>query len=389
MKKNYKILIRILPFLFIGFIWLPMLNGVLHIIPEIKNTENRKLAEKPIFNISLLDPFPKDYTNYFEDNISFRAYYITLNSLYNYFFLKKSVVEKKVVIGNQGWLYRNNNALPVKAKKDTFDLKQISNFKKEIKSRTNYYKKLGIKYYLFIVPNKATIYPEFVAKRFQNKDGLESYNRVEHLMSELEKDSIVNAYYLKDLLFEKKQTHQVFYKKDHHWNAYGALFGAGYILEKIKSDFSDIKNYSFIENYNDSLVQKKYGNLSHTIGLQEILNEDFYILTPKKEFKLPLYVKGKKRKYKAPDGFAYPWEYKKATEIEGSKAPKILVIRDSFTNAMIPFLSNSFSDALYIWDAWDYQWNKTIVKEEKPDIVVNIIIEQNINKLVLKSDIKY
>jgi alginate O-acetyltransferase complex protein AlgJ len=386
MRGKYKIVRNFLPGIFILLLVFPKIQDYITVIPETRNTENRKMATNPEFDFENRDVYPSQYADYFEDNFSLRNQLLLVNNLYNYFILDKSIAEKKVVIGKNGWLFKNNNAFPKNAINDAYSDIEARELVQEFEERTNYYKSLGAKYYVFIVPNKATIYPEYVKDRYNIVDSIEIRNRMDRFMSYLNNHSeIDNVYYLKDYLLSKKDLHQLFYKKDHHWNNIGALYATDFINHVISNDFNKIKNTSKIENYTIEVKQEHLGNLAHTLGIQYALFEDVYYLHPNEG--VELWEKGLDRKYKPTKGFAYPWEYQKSTIVKNDSLPKALIIRDSFTNALIPFLSNDFRDALYIWDAWHYGWNKEIFENEKPDIVINIMVEEHLYHMVKFSDL--
>jgi alginate O-acetyltransferase complex protein AlgJ len=57
---------------------------------------------------------------------------------------------------------------------------------------------------------------------------------------------------------------------------------------------------------------------------------------------------------------------------------KVLIFRDSFTTAMLPYLKESFGEVLFIWDD---KLNKKLIEQEKPDIMIQIIVERTIDQL--------
>lgn len=57
---------------------------------------------------------------------------------------------------------------------------------------------------------------------------------------------------------------------------------------------------------------------------------------------------------------------------------KALIFRDSFSDAMIKFLKHSFGETVFIWH---YTLDKELIEKEKPDIVIQIIVERNIEQL--------
>jgi len=83
--------------LFLGIILICFLNDVFRFykVPEISPTENRKLASKPIFDFSLLDPYPKNYENYFNDQFPFRQDLSLINTLICFFLFSSVPITKR------------------------------------------------------------------------------------------------------------------------------------------------------------------------------------------------------------------------------------------------------------------------------------------------------
>jgi hypothetical protein len=52
-----------------------------------------------------------------------------------------------------------------------------------------------------------------------------------------------------------------------------------------------------------------------------------------------------------------------------------VIYRDSFTNALIPFLSEHFSRAVYLWE---YDVDPALIAAERPDIVIMEVVGRRI-----------
>lgn len=61
--------------------------------------------------------------------------------------------------------------------------------------------------------------------------------------------------------------------------------------------------------------------------------------------------------------------------------PKAVIFRDSYTTNMITYLSENFSRIVFNKE-WDFNFNKPLVTSEKPDIVLYIIVERNLDELL-------
>ena len=120
------------------------------------------------------------------------------------------------------------------------------------------------------------------------------------------------------------------------------------------------------------------GNLANMIGLDHLLKETNYTF----EVKNKKATDAPKQNYKPISGFAYPNEYETVSEIKNSNLSKALIIRDSYINAMMPYLNESFSKSSYIFDAWQYKLNDEILKNESPDIFILEIYEPHISNIL-------
>ena len=68
-------------------------------------------------------------------------------------------------------------------------------------------------------------------------------------------------------------------------------------------------------------------------------------------------------------------EARLVTEIDDPSLPRAVSYRDSFTNALIPFLSEHFSRAVYLWE---YDVDPALIAAERPDIVIMEVVGRRI-----------
>jgi hypothetical protein len=79
------------------------------------------------------------------------------------------------------------------------------------------------------------------------------------------------------------------------------------------------------------------------------------------------------------EGFGYLSEYEKRFANKKSKSGlRILIIRDSFGDHLVPFISEIFDESVFIFDGWRYELNDSIVEIVKPDIVIYLGLETHI-----------
>ena len=111
--------------------------------------------------------------------------------------------------------------------------------------------------------------------------------------------------------------------------------------------------------------------------------EDLYEIDQSPVFENECAKEFKKYGFPPTKGFPYPWTYEKRyVNKEDTSGLRILVIRDSFGHQIIPFLKESFSESVFIFDAWQYKLNEQIIEVVKPDIVVFLTVETHLEKFI-------
>ena len=64
-----------------------------------------------------------------------------------------------------------------------------------------------------------------------------------------------------------------------------------------------------------------------------------------------------------------------ATEIPGSRLPRAVILRDSFVSRLVPFLSEHFSRAVYLWQN---DFDAEVMRTEHPDVVIQEIVGRHL-----------
>lgn len=379
--KNYRIKYYLLPALFLAFLLFPFLNDEFQFFDPGETNEKRELAEKPDIKYDSIDLFPPAYDAYLSDHFNLRNFYIKWHSYVDYKFLNKSSYPDLVVVGKKGWLYYNEGLFPVDWKNNFFSNQEMQQFSNLIQKRTEYYKNLGADYYIFIIPSKQTVYSEFLPGWLDLKDTDEAQNRIDHLLDYYNNTTdLKNVFYLRQPLLEQKREGLLYKKLDHHWNKLGSFYAASFILDKISEDYPEVKNVLNFDNFELSFEESTSNDLSGMLGIGNLVSDDIPKTTPvNPDLKIE---NGVLRNYTSPPFFPYPWEYEKVMTTGNTTLPKAVIIRDSFTGFMLDQLSYGFSESVYIWDFWNYGLNSEIIEKEKPEIVINILVEINVGTIV-------
>ena len=372
MKAYFKILNIILITIFLGLLILPSINEGLHLIKEEESTENRTKAQKPIFSKDSIEKFAKDYDSYYTDNFSLRNNFIRTLNKFEFFVFGSSPIPDEVVVGKHGWFYLKN-CTPNYKGLNLFTDKEMIDYKNELLKRTKWTAERGIKYYVAVVPNKMTIYPEYLPNQIIKVSDKTRYDQI----ISLDNSPYINVIDVREnLLKHKNEGYDLYQHTDDHWNELGAYYGYQAIMNRLAKDFPELKPYP-LSDYNIE-IEKRVGNIAKMLNAEENYSENFIKLTEKNKVYA---TNGVKRGYTVPKRIS-DWDYEIIKVNEHGKKLKCLIIRDSFTLLMMKYLQEHFRESVFIHGEWEYKMHEDLILKEKPDIIVNIVLETGLGKLI-------
>jgi alginate O-acetyltransferase complex protein AlgJ len=375
MKSTARIYSIVLTILFICLVSVCFLNDIFHFykVPETSQTENRKLASRPLFDINKLDPYPRLYENYFNDQFPFRQDMSLMNTLICFFCFHQSPLPGQVELGKNGWLFFDQKESIVYQGKFNLASWQISSVVTELHFRTLKLRNKGIKFYVAFPPVKPEIYPEFLPVDFRRAPGGTVTDRI---VKAVKADTVIQYIDLKEALLKAKVNGRLYNLTDNHWNEIGAFYAYNAIIDRIRKDFPSVKPVTRSDFYFNP-TKSPGGNLANMIGLAEYIGEIRYLTVFKNSRTRHLVPPHKK-----PDWASYIDDYEVVKTTGDSTLPSTVIIRDSYTNTLMEFFDESFNTNTYIFDAWRYDRNEAIIADQKPDIVLLIIFEPHISHLV-------
>ena len=300
--------------------------------------------------------FLSDFGNYFENNMTFKDQLIFVNNSIKQALLSSS---GNVIFGNDGWMYYKGSILDYTGKTALSDRAlrncayNLSLMQKELESA-------GKKFLFICPPDKTEIYSQNIPYNYIKSDQGSNYDR---LIKYLDK---FNVHYLdvKKILLE--QDENLYLKTDTHWNSRGAAIIANKILNYFKKEEIAIDSLDTVIHSNFVGDLQKMAFPSSSQG-----EEDVYYRCINDE-----------------DGFkGQDWDYREGKSVEdgtiltNSNAKEdnsIVVYRDSFSNALIPFLSSVYKNALY---SKMIPYNTLLIEENNADCVVVERAERHISYL--------
>lgn len=300
---------------------------------EMSENENRVLARMPQLTLSgVLDgSFMKDFESYISDQFPFRDEAIYIKSFTERLWGKKQ--ENGVYIGKDGFLF--DSQTPYSKKKMTALAKKINALKEN---------NLRINTVFALVPNSSYIYKDKLPEQLVLPN---QKNQIKDFYSRL--DETIKTVNTVTPLVTVKATAEVFYKTDHHWTTRGAYSVFLEAAKKLGIDTSEQK-YEFhtVSTHfegtlkSKSLSQRSKDNLEVCFPAES--QGTYYLEFSGSGKKTATFFEESKLKEKNQYEVFLGGNYAKVTVttdlLEGRK---LLVIKDSYANCMLPMLTPYFT----------------------------------------------
>lgn len=371
-RRAYK---RILS---LSFILVILMFGGLNIIKPVKtfsSEENRILAEKPKFSKDLLmdGRFTKKFEKYFSDQFVFRDFFIGVKSDTERLIGKKDI--NGVYIGDDGYLMEKFQK-PSKEKMDEI-----------IKSFDTFYGlEKDINKNIAIVPNAVEILKDKLPKNSTDESQKKYIDNLKNSL--VDKFNFIDVY--KEL--ENHKDENIYYKTDHHWTTEGAYYGYRAIMEGLGCTPKNKEDFSINKVTNDF-----YGTLYSKGGFRHLDGDDINVYVPKGNTDVLVnYVEEDKKATTFYDLDALNGKDKYALFFGGNHSvvkintpcengKKLLIIKDSYANSLVPFLSQDFSSISMV-DLRYY--NGDIYEFIKENQVDNVLFLYNANTFFQDDSIK-
>lgn len=353
-------------------LFLPVLFWVTGFDIKVPLFENRTLNPFLSFDIKKPFEFPKKFDGFYSDNYALRTFFISVDNFLKVKILKSST-SNEVVIGKDDWLFLiPPQFYPQVLNAKPYSENELLQIKNNLKKMSSYFGQKNIKFYFLIAPNSQTIYPEFLPDSLQKRQKSSQLDQLTQYL--ISKNADINFINPVKNLSENKKLGQIYYRHNNHWNNLGAFIAYGQLIDYIKSDFPKVKKFE-ISDFEISFKESGVKGLEGMMGLRDYYHEQEPVLTPK--FK----VRSKKMPEDCLSITARCADL--TSEINDPQLPSAVVFRDSFFQAVIPFFAENFKKVHYIWKVLPL--STEVVNQEKPDLVILEITDQNMD--VLTQDI--
>ena len=347
---NKNTLYRIYSSLFIGICLVP--SVFMPFVKSDTSAEKRKLSEAPKvktddgkINFQYFDEFE----TYFSEHFAFRQTLVTLDGYFKSKVLGTSS-NSDVIVGKDDWLYYGetvNDFLNI----GTLSDRGINNIKNNLEIINDYCNQNNAKFIFTIAPNKNSIYPEYMPSNYSPTENKGNYEK----LSESFDDNFPYCG-MKEIILNTNSNIPLYHKKDTHWNNLRAYAGHARIMEMFGKELCPSGNWTIRNDRKGDLAEMIYPT-SKADDTQIYSDYDF--------------------RYQYLGRFNSFDDISIKTFCEG-KSGNLLMFRDSFGEAILPFIAECFGTAEFS-RAVPYRLDN--IGNENVDNVILEIVERNIPNL--------
>lgn len=339
MKK--KILYSIYSVAFVGICLIP---AVLTPFSKTDGTlENRRLSEMPKVKTEdgkLNFDFFDQFETYFSEHFAFRQNLVTLDGKVRSELMGSSSNED-VIVGKDGWLYYTptvNDFMNI----STLSERGAENIVHNLLLFEQYCHSKNAQFVFTIAPNKNSIYPENMPFNYSETDEkgnyemfLDAYQKVDDAWwsaSISSQKTVIPSWFrfvdLRDaLLIAKKNSERpVYHKTDTHWNNIGALAARNALMPALRE-----ADENFLSDAEWYAMRDWSGDLAEMLYPSDVKPENQYYC-------------GYKFNYQYQGRFHGLDDIQIKTTNENQEG-KLLMYRDSYGEAILPYMAESFGSA--------------------------------------------
>lgn len=323
---------KIFALAFVSLLCLPLASNLIGVPRGFSELENRMLStgiklDKKLFTSGVLAERAEAYV---QDQFPLRDVLVNLKSDVQILLGKEE--NNGVYLGKEGYLFKK------------FEDYHEETFLYNLEAVKSIRQKLGDKLRVLAVPSASLVLEEKLPDYVSAEREKETFDL---LSASLEKGGgYIDLFHL----FDSHKMEPVYFKTDHHWTQYGAYLGYvemmhSYGLKPVELTKFAVDNR---ENFQGTHYSKFRGGIvdGETFTFYQNPKENvevYYVAENRVEERL-LFPKNldTRDKYKVYLDGNYPLMTIKNHEIKDGE--KILVLKDSYANAMVPFLVESFQE---------------------------------------------
>ncbi|MCI9264658.1 MAG: hypothetical protein HFF06_08805 [Oscillospiraceae bacterium] len=332
MSKKYSVFLTAL---FCGFLGVMVTANALVPDREFSQVENRPLAQRPALTAKGLasGDFMSDYESYVTDQFAGRDGWTAAKA-----YLEKAVGKQE----NNGVYFCEDSTLIARFEEP--DQKRLTNNFNYVNS---FAEKAGVPVTFGLIPTQAKIWAEKLPAGAPNYD--------QTLVMDQARESVKAQFVDLTQALEGHKGEAIFYRTDHHWTSLGAYYGYVGLSQALGYEPVPLAQYS-----KTTVSTEFYGTVFSSSGVRWVEPDEMDIYVPEEGITVTSHTYDSKgRPVKEPRQL-YDESYlakkdKYSMFLGGQQAlgvvetgntdkPKLLLIRDSYSDSLVPFLTPHFSE---------------------------------------------
>jgi hypothetical protein len=330
--------------------------------------ENRELAGFPPLTGSwrTIAAFGPGLSAWFDDHFGFRSTLVRWYGESRLYGLGVSPTTT-VVKGHAGWFfYGDDKSVEDYAEVEPMTETAISNWRSAVLRAHDWLDARGIAFVFTVAPDKYVVYPEEMPATIAKVGDL---SRTDQLLTGLQDTGI--AVDVRPALFNGRQSERLYQQTDTHWNDRGALLAYQQIITLVRVRVPRTPPAWTRDDFKPAEHDIEGLDLAGMMGLKRVLRETDLVLIP---------TRPRRAKVLEPAGAAPTDEEGRiVTEIDDPSLPRAVIFRDSFVSRLVPFLSEHFSRAVYLWQN---DFDADVVAKEHPDVVIQEIVGRHLYNFI-------
>lgn len=327
--------------------------------PELQ--ENRVLSERPTLPTSIKEwaSLPSTLDSYVADHFPLRPYLISALNMARYELGYSG--SKRVIVGKDGWLfYDTDDHLGITAGKVRMDAANLAIWLQGFEQRVSYLKGRGIPFYMIMGPVKEDILAQY-------RPGWMPEGRVTTEIDDFLRVTRAAGYTQlvdpRPEMLASGDIEQLYSRYDTHWTGLGGYIGYKTLMARVAEDFPDMAPLPITAFKAVNIPpEQQPRNMALMLGLNRLPSIVTYATVPEHEADKTTFLSER-----------HDWTAPAILHTESKSGKTLLLIRDSFSHEMLPFLKAHFSNIIVV-HAQDGFFRADLVERYKPDAVILEII---------------
>ena len=276
-----------------------------------------------------------------------------------------------VMLGVSGWLYflgEDAKALDRWYRSiDAFSDDDIAHLRDELLRRREYLARLGIPYIVVVIPEKYSVYPEFLPEWVTR---LAAKTPLDRIVDAIALHPELDFIDLRPALREARNIERLYYRTDSHWNYAGAMVGYQVLARRLEHALPGFHSVAPERPPYVPGVDYYSGDLARMLGLTRRFREDDIAPLAK------ILGDSSKRCAQRDSASETPGYEIYVYRCTSPPPYRALVYRDSMAIPLIPMLAENFSRSVFVSTR---TLDPPVVERYKPDVVIEELVERTLN----------